>query len=80
MPKLAALMDEAGEDVRAVMTVPREHCAEVCSTNSLERVKGETKRHRRGRHLPNVGAVIGLAAVPQASSSRTTSEAFRTAT
>jgi putative transposase len=44
LPKLAALMDEAEEDVLAYMTFPKEHRAKLHSTNSLERLNGEVKR------------------------------------
>jgi transposase-like protein len=43
-PKLAALLDEAEEDVLAYMTFPKEHRAKLHSTNPLERVNGEIKR------------------------------------
>jgi transposase-like protein len=40
----AALMDEAEEDVLALMAFRREHRAKICSTYPLERVGGEIKR------------------------------------
>jgi transposase-like protein len=43
-PKLAELMDGAREDVLAYMTFPREHWAQIASTNPLERLNGEIKR------------------------------------
>jgi putative transposase len=44
LPKLAALLDEAEEDVLAFMTFPKEHRAKIHSTNPIERVNGEIKR------------------------------------
>ena len=44
LPKLAALLDEAEEDVLAYMGFPKEHRAKIHSTNPLERVNGEIKR------------------------------------
>jgi transposase-like protein len=44
LPKLAALLDEAEEDVLAYMTFPKQHRAEIDSTNPLERLDGEIKR------------------------------------
>jgi len=38
LPKLAALMDEAEEDVLTYMTFPREHRATPHSTNPIERL------------------------------------------
>jgi putative transposase len=43
-PKLAALMDEAREDVLAYTAFPREHWPQIASTNPLERLNGEIKR------------------------------------
>src|SRR4029079_4133765 len=43
-PKLAALMDEAREDVLAYTAFPREHWPQISSTNPLERLNGEIKR------------------------------------
>ena len=43
-PKAAALMDEAEADVLAHMAFPREHWAQIASTNPLERVHKEIKR------------------------------------
>ena len=43
VPKLAALMDEAEEDVLAFMAFPEEHRTKL-HTNPLERVNGEIKR------------------------------------
>ena len=44
LPKPAALMDEAEEDVLAYMTFPREHRAKLHSTNPIERLNGEIER------------------------------------
>jgi transposase-like protein len=56
LPKLAALLDEAEEDVLAYMSFPKEHRAKIHSTNPLERVNGEVKRRTEvGRHLPERG-------------------------
>jgi putative transposase len=44
VPKLAALMDGAEEDVLAYMAFPAAHRAKISSTNPLERVNGEIKR------------------------------------
>jgi transposase-like protein len=43
-PKLAALMDEAREDVLAYTAFPKEHWPQIASTNPLERLNGEVKR------------------------------------
>jgi transposase-like protein len=44
VPKLAAMMDEAEEDVLAYMTFPKEHRVKLHSTNPIERLNGEIKR------------------------------------
>jgi putative transposase len=44
LPKLAALLDDAEQDVLAFMTFPREHRAKIHSTNPIERLNGEIKR------------------------------------
>lgn len=44
VPKLAALMDQAEDDVLAYMTFPAAHRAKLHSTNPLERLNGEIKR------------------------------------
>jgi len=44
LPKLAALLDAAEEDVLAFMTFPKEHRAKIHSTNPIERLNGEIKR------------------------------------
>ena len=43
-PKLAALMDEAEEDVLAYMAFPRQHRTKLHSTNPIERLNKEVKR------------------------------------
>src|SRR4051812_13355696 len=43
-PKLAELMDGSREDVLAYMAFPREHWAQIASTNPLERLNREIKR------------------------------------
>lgn len=43
-PKLGALMGEAEHDVLAFMSFPRTHCAQIYSTNPLERRNAEIKR------------------------------------
>ncbi|GGL71711.1 hypothetical protein GCM10011392_27880 [Wenxinia marina] len=44
LPKLAALMDTAEEDVLAYLTFQAQHCAKLHSTNPIERLNGEIKR------------------------------------
>ncbi len=44
LPKLAALLDEAEQDVLAYMTFPKEHRVKIHSTNPIERLNGEIKR------------------------------------
>ena len=44
LPRLAALMDGAEEDVLAYMTFPQQHRAKLHSTNPIERLNGEIKR------------------------------------
>ena len=44
VPKLAALMDAAEEDVLAYMHFPAAHRAKLHSTNPIERLNGEIKR------------------------------------
>jgi len=45
VPKLAAILDDAEPDVLAYMTFPKEHSAKLHSTNPIERLNGEIKRH-----------------------------------
>lgn len=44
VPKLAALMDNAEEDVLAYMTFPAQHRTKLHSNNPIERLNGEIKR------------------------------------
>jgi putative transposase len=61
LPKLAALLDEAEEDVLAYMTFPKEHRTKLHSTNPLERVNGEVKRRVEVVGIfPNENAITRL--------------------
>jgi transposase-like protein len=61
LPKLAALLDEAEEDVLAYMSFPKEHRAKIHSTNPLERVNGEIKRRTEVVGIfPNEAAITRL--------------------
>ena len=44
VPKLAALLNDAENDVRAYMDFPASHRTKIHSTNPLERLNGEIKR------------------------------------
>ena len=61
LPKLAALLDQAEEDVLAYMSFPREHRAKIHSTNPLERLNGEIKRRTDVVGIfPNEAAITRL--------------------
>ena len=60
-PKLGALMDASRDDVLAYMSFPREHWAQIASTNPLERVNREVKRRADVIGIfPNDEAIIRL--------------------
>lgn len=61
LPKLAALMDEAEDDVLAYMTFPKEHRTKIHSTNPIERLNGEIKRRTEAVGIfPNEEAITRL--------------------
>ncbi|MER2625569.1 MAG: IS256 family transposase [Accumulibacter sp.] len=60
-PKLATMMDESRDDVLAYMDFPREHWAQIASTNPIERLNGEVKRRSDVVGIfPNDRAVVRL--------------------
>ena len=59
--RLGAMMDASRDDVLAYMDFPREHWAQISSTNPLERVKKEIKRRSDVVGIfPNDAAIIRL--------------------
>ncbi len=59
--KLGAFMDASRDDVLAYMSFPREHWAQIASTNPLERVNREIKRRADVIGIfPNDAAIIRL--------------------
>jgi putative transposase len=60
-PKIAALMDEAEDDVLAFMSFPKEHWSQISNTNPLERLNKEIKRRSDVVGIfPNDGAIRRL--------------------
>lgn len=60
-PRLGALMASSREDVLAYMDFPKEHWAQIASTNPLERVNKEVKRRSDVIGIfPNDESVIRL--------------------
>jgi putative transposase len=61
MPKLAAMLDEAENEVLAFMDFPRAHRKQIASTNPLERLNAEIKRRTDVVGIfPNDAAIVRL--------------------
>src|SRR5262245_58308134 len=61
VPKLAAIMDDAENDVLAYMAFPKEHRAKLHSTNPIKRLNGEIKRRTDVIGIfPNDDAILRL--------------------
>ena len=61
LPKLAAMLDEAENDVLAFMDFPRAHRKQIASTNQLERLNAEIKRRTDVVGIfPNDAAIVRL--------------------
>jgi putative transposase len=61
LPQVAALLEEAAEDILAYKHFPKEHQQQLHSTNPLERLNKEIKRRSNVVGIfPNVRATIRL--------------------
>jgi putative transposase len=60
-PRLSAMMDDAEHDVLAYMALPKEHWAQIHSTNPIERLNREVKRRTNVVGIfPNEDAIVRL--------------------